>query len=87
MRQSNLTQRLVAKGCEPTTASAPTPVAITLTEAIQIAKAGYAAWATKPHNKRWYRRIDGTPVPNDLTVTIAEAFYEALGAMQQETAA
>lgn len=52
-----------------------------LTQAIQIAQAGVQEWANRPHNARWWRRIDGTPIPNDLSVNIAEAFYRAL---QQE---
>lgn len=83
---SGLTDRLIAEGCEPRLAKAPQPVAITLTEAIQLAKAGYDAWAAKPHNKRWAPRLAGTPVPNDLTVCIAQAFYEALGSKQDAAA-
>lgn len=31
---------------------------------------GYDAWAAKPHNAKWVRKIDGTPIPNDIVVTI-----------------
>lgn len=47
-------------------------------DAIGIAQAGFEQWAAKPHNKKWFRRIDGTPIPNDLPVCIAMAFIETL---------
>jgi hypothetical protein len=31
---------------------------------------GYDAWAAKPHNAKWVRKIDGTPIPNDIVVTL-----------------
>ena len=40
--------------------------------AISIAQAGYERWAAKPHNKKWVRKLDGTPIPNDIVVCIAE---------------
>lgn len=42
-------------------------------EACEAVSAGYAAWAAKPHNAKWVRRIDGTPIPNDLLVCIQTA--------------
>lgn len=42
--------------------------------AMTVARQGLDAWKAKPHNARWWRRIDGTPIPNDLLVNIAEAF-------------
>jgi hypothetical protein len=56
---------------------APTPNPGEDVTPLQIAQAGYDAWAAKPHNKKWVRRIDGTPIPNDLLVNIAEAFRAA----------
>ena len=54
---------------------------MTFTKAIAIAQRGLETWKAKPHNARWWRRIDGTPIPNDLLVNIAEAFVgEALSA-------
>lgn len=44
---------------------------------LAIAQAGFDAWAEKPHNKKWFKRIDGTPIPNDLVVCIAQAFHDA----------
>ncbi len=41
--------------------------------ALDAAEAGLAAWREKPHNAKWWRRIDGTPIPNDLLVNIASA--------------
>lgn len=43
-------------------------------EALETATHGLETWRAKPHNARWWRRIDGTPIPNDLLVNIAEAF-------------
>lgn len=42
------------------------------TEALEIIKSAFDAWSSKPHNQKWFKRIDGTPITNDLTVTIAE---------------
>jgi len=47
-------------------------------EALEIAKAGFDAWATKPHNRVWAKLIDGTPAPNDITVCIAQAICDKL---------
>lgn len=40
---------------------------------LQAAKRGYKDWAAKPHNKKWVKHIDGTPIPNDLVMCIADA--------------
>lgn len=40
---------------------------------MQAAQRGYDEWAAKPHNAKWVRKIDGTPIPNDLVVCIANA--------------
>jgi hypothetical protein len=52
---------------------------ITLGEAIETAQRGLERWKAKPHNAKWWRRIDGTPIPNDLIVNIAEQFAEEHG--------
>ena len=57
-----------------------------LIKCMAIAKQGFDAWAQKDHNRRWFRKIDGTPIPNDLTVNIAEAFRDALEAATPEPA-
>jgi hypothetical protein len=33
-------------------------------------QSGYDNWAAKPHNAKWVRKIDGTPIPNDIPVSI-----------------
>ena len=43
---------------------------------IAVAQSGFETWKVKPHNARWFRKIDGTPIPNDLTICIGEAFAE-----------
>src|SRR5574343_669988 len=50
-----------------------------LTRAMKIAQTGFDVWAAKPHNKRWAKMIDGTPIPNDLPVCIAHEFALVLG--------
>jgi hypothetical protein len=39
-----------------------------------IAQRGFDKWKAKEHNKKWFRLIDGTPIPNDLVVCIAMEF-------------
>jgi hypothetical protein len=52
---------------------------MTVFEAMKAAEAGLETWRSKPHNKRWWRLIDGTPIPNDLIVCIAQAVARASG--------
>ena len=47
--------------------------------AAKLVPAGYAFWAQKPHNAKWVRKIDGTPIPNDLPVCIQTAIRAAKG--------
>ena len=42
-------------------------------DALALAEKGFDAWAAKPHNRKWFRKIDGTPIKNDLLVNIATA--------------
>lgn len=37
---------------------------------------GYNRWAAKPHNAKWVRKIDGTPIANDLVVNIFDELKE-----------
>jgi hypothetical protein len=46
-------------------------------DVMKIAARGFDAWAAKPHNAKWARKIDGTPIRNDLIVNIAQAFADA----------
>lgn len=46
-------------------------------EAMNIVEAGFKSWRDKEHNAKWWRKIDGTPIPNDLAVNIAEAIVAA----------
>ena len=55
----------------------------TFTEAMKVCEEGLREWREKPHNKRWWNRIDGTPIPNDLLCCIAEAFAAPQPAEQQ----
>ena len=44
--------------------------------ALDICNEGLRRWREKPHNAKWWRRIDGTPIPNDLMVNIADAMRD-----------
>ncbi|WP_028732126.1 hypothetical protein [Rhizobium leguminosarum] len=37
---------------------------------------GYERWAAKPHNAKWVRKIDHTPIANDIVVNIFEALKD-----------
>lgn len=43
------------------------------TDLLKAAQQGLEIWAAKPGNHKWWKRIDGTPIPNDLLVNIVEA--------------
>lgn len=43
---------------------------------IAIAQRGFEKWRAKEHNKKWFRKIDGTPIPNDVVVCIAQEFAD-----------
>jgi hypothetical protein len=44
----------------------------TLGPCLGLRRRGLNRWKDKEHNTKWWRRIDGTPIPNDLPVNIAE---------------
>jgi len=44
--------------------------------AMTIVQTGYEEWAAKPHNKKWVRMIEHTPIPNDLVVCIANVLRD-----------
>lgn len=49
-------------------------------QAMAIVDEGWTEWAGKSHNRRWVRKIDGTPIRNDLAVNIAVAMMNAAAA-------
>jgi hypothetical protein len=49
-------------------------------EALDACQRGLALWRDKPHNFKWWNRIDGTPIPNDLLVCIAEILQQTANA-------
>ncbi|MDR3464204.1 MAG: hypothetical protein P4L76_18020 [Beijerinckiaceae bacterium] len=53
-------------------------------EALEACKRGLEAWRDEPHNAKWWRRIDGTPIPNDLLVNIAEIIVQTANADRAE---
>ena len=53
-------------------------------EALEACKRGLETWSSKPHNAKWWRRIDGTPIPNDLLVNIAEIIAQTANADRAE---
>lgn len=50
---------------------------MTYMEAIELVEKGFNRWKEKEHNKKWFKKIDGTPIPNDLMVNIAIVIAEA----------
>lgn len=46
--------------------------------ALKLCQQGLDVWKSQEHNYKWWRRIDGTPIPNDLLVCIAEAVRDAV---------
>ncbi len=67
-----------------TTHSPPAPRPVSFLEAMNIVEHGFDTWKDKPHNAKWYSRIDGTPIPNDLKVNIAEAICHSSDGMQND---
>ncbi len=53
-------------------------------EALEACKRGLEAWRDEPHNAKWWRRIDGTPIPNDLLSNIAEIIAQTANADRAE---
>lgn len=51
--------------------------------AAKLVPTGYTFWAKKPHNARWARKIDGTPIPNDLPVCIQEIIHAEAAAIRR----
>ena len=52
--------------------------AMTFPVLLSLAKAGPDEWSAKPHNKKWRKRIDGTPIPNDLLVSVVKEISRSL---------
>ena len=52
-------------------------------EALSCVSVGYETWASKPYNAKWVRRIDGTPIQNDLLVNIQQAILAAIPKQEQ----
>jgi hypothetical protein len=50
---------------------------------LTAASRGYTMWAMKPHNKRWAKKLDGTPIPNDLLVCVCQEIAEQLNDQQE----
>lgn len=50
---------------------------INLIDAMKIADAGFASYAAA--HPKWFKRIDGTPIPNDLGMHMAQAIVNATG--------
>ena len=55
----------------------PRKLGLSFCQAMDIAEDGLRRWRDKDHNAKWWRKIDGTPIPNDLLVNIAESMIEA----------
>jgi hypothetical protein len=61
--------------------AAPIPPLAHSGQCLTIAQDAFNVWAEKPHNKRWFKRIDGTLIPNDLPVVMA-VFFGAQGVLK-----
>lgn len=57
-------------------AAQPQKLGISFSDAMEIAEDGLRRWREKDHNAKWWRKIDGTPIPNDLLVNIAQSMCE-----------
>jgi bacterioferritin-associated ferredoxin len=66
--------------CHATVLSTSQPERVGFISAMDVVERGFKAWKDQPHNAKWFKRIDGTPIPNDLAVNIAEAIVAALAA-------
>ena len=53
-------------------------------EALEACMRGFEIWCSKPHSAKWWQRIDGTPIPNDLLVNIAEIVAQRANADRAE---
>ena len=53
-------------------------------EALEACMRGFEIWCSKPHSAKWWQRIDGTPIPNDLLVNIAEIVAQTANADRAE---
>jgi len=51
------------------------------------ARRGLMKWQEQPHNAKWWKKIDGTPIPNDLVVCIAEEIVSWLSSFRAEQSA
>jgi hypothetical protein len=49
----------------------------------RIVHKGFQQWAEKPHNKKWVKRLEGTPIANDLLVNITAAMSDWLAARRE----
>lgn len=45
---------------------------------LTIVDAGWDNWASKEHNSKWVKRIEGTPIRNDLSCHIANEIAKKL---------
>lgn len=45
---------------------------------LDFCKDGLEEWAKMPHNRKWWKRIDGTPIPNDLMICVAKSVEDGL---------
>jgi predicted HAD superfamily phosphohydrolase YqeG len=50
---------------------------VSFTEILKVVNFGYSKWASKPHNHKLSKKLEGTPAPNDMAVNITDeiVFY------------
>lgn len=49
----------------------------TFNELLTLCQRAHGIWRCKPHNKKWSKKLDGTPILNDLMVNVAETITRA----------
>ena len=45
-------------------------------DAMRLIDEAWNQWAVKEHNKKWVRKIEGTPIRNDLSCHIARKLVD-----------
>lgn len=70
---SNAQAYAISVGAQQSPAVA-VPEKIGFSDSFKICEIGFTNWRLKDHNKKWFKKIDGTPIHNDLLCCIAEAF-------------
>lgn len=58
---------------------------IDFVDAMRLIDEAWNEWAEKDHNKKWVKRLEGTPIRNDLSCHIARKFINPNTSNQEGT--